>query len=141
LLESNIDWGQDLFYLEKWCESHPEAQPIRVAYFGGYPLTRSKIGFAGPPPIGAKKEEIGDEADPAAFGPQPGWYAVSVSEIYSRSQRYRYFLYFRPVAMAGYSIYIYHIESDEANLVRQELGLPELRESNELQEAAEPGGG
>lgn len=37
-----------------------------------------------------------------------------------------YFQCFQPVAMAGYSIYIYHITIDEANRVRKELGLPEL---------------
>jgi hypothetical protein len=39
---------------------------------------------------------------------------------------YTYFQHFRPVATAGYSIYIYHITLDEANRVRRELGLPEL---------------
>jgi hypothetical protein len=51
---------------------------------------------------------------------------VSVNEIYGRTQQYRYFLRFEPVAMAGYSIYIYHITPDEANRVRRELGLSEL---------------
>jgi hypothetical protein len=37
-----------------------------------------------------------------------------------------YFQRFQPVAMAGYSIYIYYITLDEANRVRKELGLPEL---------------
>ena len=49
-----------------------------------------------------------------------------MNEIYGRSQQYRYFLNFEPVAMAGYSIYIYHITLDEANRVRREMGLPEL---------------
>ncbi len=38
--------------------------------------------------------------------------------------------------MAGYSIYIYHITTDEANRVRKELGLPELPEDWQA-----PGGG
>ena len=127
LLDSNIDWGQDLFCLEDWCESHPEAEPIKVAYFGGYPLDQSKIKSAGRPPIGPNWEQIDDKTDTATFGPLPGWYALSVNEIYGRSQQYRYFLYFEPVATAGYSIYIYHITIDEANRVRRELGLEELR--------------
>ena len=76
-------------------------------------------------PWGAE-EEIDDKTDPATFGPLPGWYALSVNEIYGRSRQYRYFLNFQPVATAGYSIYIYHITIDEANQVRRELGLPEL---------------
>lgn len=132
LLDSNIDWGQDLFCLEGWCESHPEAQPMRVAYFGGYPLDRSRVKSVGLPPIGANGEDTGNETDIATLGPLPGWYALSVNEIYSRSRQYRYFLNFQPVATAGYSIYIYHITTDEANLVRRALGLPELKKT-ELQ--------
>lgn len=59
----------------------------------------------------------------------PGWYAVSVNEVFWRSRQYRYFLRFEPVAMAGYSIYIYHITVDDANRVRREVGLPEVGEN------------
>ena len=34
LLESNIDWGQDLLYLDEWLNEHPEARPLGLAYFG-----------------------------------------------------------------------------------------------------------
>ncbi len=34
LLDSNIDWGQDLLFLRQWLEEHPEAEGIRVACFG-----------------------------------------------------------------------------------------------------------
>lgn len=124
LLDSNIDWGQDLYYLEDWYGSHPEARPIKVAYFGGYPLDQSKIKSAGSPPTVPDREYIDDKMAPDTFGPLPGWYAVSVNKIYGRSQQYRYFLHFQPVAMAGYSICIYYITLEEANRVRRELGLP-----------------
>ena len=39
---------------------------------------------------------------------------------------FSYFLRFEPLAMAGYSIHIYHITLDGANDVRRELGLREL---------------
>jgi hypothetical protein len=136
LLDSNIDWGQDLFCLEDWYESHPEARPIKVAYFGNYPLGRSKIESAGYPPTGPAREHFDGDTDTSMFGPLPGWYALSVNEIYGRSQQYRYFLHFRPVAMAGYSIYIYHITLDEANRVRRELGLKELASSISMEKGA-----
>ncbi len=131
LLGSNIDGGQDLFYFEDWYESHPEARPIKVAYFGGYPLRRSKIDSIGYPPNGLIKEQSGDKADTTTIGPLPGWYAASVNEIYGRAQQYRYFLNFQPVATAGYSIHIYHITLDDANRVRKKLGLAELGEETE----------
>ncbi len=41
---------------------------------------------------------------------------------------YTYFQHFRPVAKAGYSIFIYHISPEEADEVRGRLGLPLLGE-------------
>ncbi len=51
---------------------------------------------------------------------------MSVNQIHNRSGQYEYFLSFKPVGMAGYSIYIYDITLDEANRVRRELGMSEL---------------
>jgi hypothetical protein len=56
-----------------------------------------------------------------------------VNYIYDQDLQYRYFLHFEPKAMAGYSIYIYHITLDEANRVRRELGLSELKDEGEKQ--------
>ena len=77
------------------------------------------------------------------LGPQPGYFALSVNFLRgSRFQRpdghggwssinrhdaFTYFRRFRPIARAGYSMYIYHITPDQADQVRQELGLPPLR--------------
>jgi hypothetical protein len=75
-------------------------------------------------------------------GPAPGWFAVDVSFVRGMNRRvldgqgrwtppepncdFSYFRRFRPVARAGYSIYIYHVTRDEANRARRELGLAEL---------------
>jgi hypothetical protein len=91
---------------------------------------KSKIKSDAYPPAGLEKEQIDDKTDTATVGPLPGWCAISVNEIYGRSQRYRYFLNFEPVAMAGYSIYIYHITLNDANRVRRELGMSELEPEN-----------
>ena len=66
------------------------------------------------PPTGpeADTQKTGDLGRP---GPQPGWYAVSVNLLHDGRKEWAYFLHFKPVAMAGYSIYIYHITLDEAN--------------------------
>src|SRR5437773_734910 len=34
LLDANIDWGQDLLELKRWCDAHPEARPLYLGYFG-----------------------------------------------------------------------------------------------------------
>jgi hypothetical protein len=128
LLDSNIDWGQDLFYLKEWLDEHPEVTLDGLAYWGSYPATLAGIPETPHPPPGTEAEyaqrDLADSQD--HLGPKPGWYAVSVNYLYDRSRQYRYFLDFEPVASAGYSIYIYHITLDEANRVRRELAMPEL---------------
>ncbi len=113
--DSNIDWGQDLLYLKRWLDDHPEAKPLHLAFNGSYDASIAGIEYTLPP-----------------SEPQPGWHALSVNRIRSRTREYEYFLRFEPVAMAGYSIYIYHITLDEANRVRRELGLPQLRETEQI---------
>jgi hypothetical protein len=138
LIDSNIDWGQDLFYLKRWLDEHPEARPLHLAYLG--PIDPRSVGIEYTlPPLGPVDEARED--DPPERGPQPGWHAVSVAFLrgYRSSAPdghgdrlplerplFRYFLHFRPLATAGYSIYIYHLTLDETNRVRQELGLPSL---------------
>ena len=130
LLDSNIDWGQDLFYLKDWLDRHPDAKLDGLAYWGSYPATLAGVPATPYPPSGPEEKGAVNSAetglDTEQFGPKPGWYALSVNYIYGRDRQYRYFLHFQPTAMAGYSIYIYHITTDEANRIRRELGLPEL---------------
>jgi hypothetical protein len=110
LLDSNIDWGQDLFNLERWYQKHPEAKNLKIAYWGSYPLELTTI----PSKVLPANE------------PQPGWYALSVNYLYDREKQYRYFLNFEPIATAGYSIYIYHITLEDANRTRRKMGLQEI---------------
>lgn len=116
LVDCAVDWGQDLLYLKRWVAEHPEARPLRVAYFGVTDPRAAGIEFSLPPnapdegPMGAVQRAA------------PGWYAVSVNLLrgyewripdgrggWDRSEEssYTHFLELQPVAMAGYSIYIY----------------------------------
>ena len=127
LVDSNIDWGQDLFYLRDWLKQHPEAKPLKLAYFGYFDPRVAGIEFDLPPKGETSPEEsIGPHAQ--EIGPRRGWYAVSVTMMrgYSYSipdgqggqhwfplNSFVYFQHFRPIARAGWSIYIYHIEPEE----------------------------
>ena len=138
LLGSNIDWGQDLLYLRSWLDEHPEARPLRLAYFGLTDPRVAGIDFELPPRVGAARESPATPDE----GPLPGWYAVSVN--YLRGYRisafdgtgrnvpvdddYAYFLQWQPVAVAGRSIYIYHVTLADANRLRRRLRLPPLGE-------------
>lgn len=139
LVDSNIDWGQDVLHLKKWLDRHPEAKPLGFAYFGYFDPSVAGIEYTLPPP----DETMADHKAILPLGPRPGWYAISVTilrgyrfplpdgeggRVIPMNRHYSYFQQFRPVAMAGYSIYIYHITPDEANRVRREMNLPPLKE-------------
>ena len=130
LVDSNIDWGQDLFYLKRWLQKHPEAQPLRTAYFP----TLIDVELAGIrsdwAPVDPRSRHIVGRLA-GEVGPQPGWHAVSVNELHVREGQYAYFLEFEPVASAGYSIRIYHISREGANRVRKQIGLPPLTAGEE----------
>lgn len=99
LLDSNIAWGQDLLYLKRWLDQHPEARPLYVVESGLVPLSLFGFDYRTSPPEGS----LADDAE----WPPPGWHIMSVEHMHKPG--YEYFLRHRPVARAGYSIHIYHV--------------------------------
>ena len=139
LLDSNIDWGQDLLFLRDWLQKHPEARPLGLAYMNTVDPRIVGLEFDLPPPGMASSLSSGEQAAHETAGPQPGYFAVSVNFIRGMAyqapngrgswhsvsaQDYVYFRQFQPSAKAGYSIFIYRISLEEANEVRRNLGLP-----------------
>ncbi|MBM3795147.1 MAG: hypothetical protein FJW31_14000 [Acidobacteria bacterium] len=111
LSDSNIDWGQDIPRLARYVEEQ-NIPHIRLAYFGtdnpyAY-LTDARLETIAPP----WNEAL---AQGERFLPQPGYYAVSATLLTGQyfAPKYRdYYEAFRemkPVAKAGYSIFIYRV--------------------------------
>jgi hypothetical protein len=128
LLDSNLDWGQDLLYLKDWFDEHPTVTLDGLACWGSCPGTVVGIPETPFPPPGPDAEDGNSRLPDDQLGPKPGWYALSINHLYGRDRRYQYLLHLEPVAMAGYSIYIYHVTVEEANRARRDFGLPELRD-------------
>ena len=140
LENSNLDWGQDLLFLKAWLDTHREASSLGLAYYNAVDPQLIGIKYE-LPPLGPTAGLAETEADPAALGPKPGYFAISANLVVGSPYRvpdghgdrrpiplrgYDYFKRFPPIAKAGYSIFIYHITPEEANAVRSELGLPLL---------------
>jgi hypothetical protein len=108
LTESNVDWGQDLLYLKKWIESHPEARPMNVAYFGLFPPKLAGIDY--PCPQGPSSHNSEKSVVPEL---PPGWYAISIGYIqgnpYGGEHHLEFFQRLRPAGYAGYSICLFHV--------------------------------
>ena len=113
LIDSNIDWGQDLFRLQQWMADN-EVKQIKLAWFGtadpayyglphqplpGFPLGRY-YSLWYPPPF-----------NPEA--PEPGIYAISVSSLWESHWdtkiTYPWFRAREPDDRVGYSIFIYEV--------------------------------
>lgn len=107
LLDSNLDWGQDLRELADYLHQHP-VKDLGLAYFGMFPPSELEIEYHLPP----------------SRRPEPGWYAVSVNFAYGRPhliqnpdgqrrpadfEEFGYFRHLKPAARIGYSIDLYHI--------------------------------
>ena len=121
LLDSNLDWGQDLRGLKPYLDSQGVSE-IGLAYFGTVPPAALAIQYHFPP----------------SHVPEPGWYAISVNYVQGRPHvlwdkdgkarpvdldEFAYFRYFEPKARIGYSIYVYHLTEQDVmrwhNAVRQ----------------------
>lgn len=140
LVDSNIDWGQDLFFFQKWAHQHPEARPLGVAYFNyiDYRIVL-KEEFDEVPPDPPAGRELTNANEAARYGPHPGWFAADIHNLMDPSGRCHYLMRsFKPVAKAGYSIFIYHITPEEAARVRREMSLPPLPKEDKKEPPQKP---
>ncbi len=111
LIDSNIDWGQDLYLLKEHVDNN-EIEDIGLAYFGTIPPSSHDIKYHLPPEL----------------RPVPGLYAISASLIQGRPYSARrpdgsrhnigldmlgYFRFFEPKARLGYSINVYELTPED----------------------------
>ena len=115
LVDSNLDWGQDLYYLKQWLRDHPEARLAGASIFSGYPV--SALGIEAPELSDARRSYG------AVFHPRPGWYAVS-AHMLRMNDAVAEFLDLVPIDRCGYSIYIYHVTPQDVDRLRRERNLP-----------------
>ena len=108
-IDTNIDSGQDLLYLKRWIDDHPSTGLMWIAFNGLYDPSLACIDYRKLPSVSPANSE-GSPPAPAPDGPlPPGWYALSINKIRSPTHQYDHFMALQPTAMAGYSIYIYHV--------------------------------
>lgn len=114
LIDANIDWGQDLLYLREWIAAHPEARPLTVTYEGFFDPAVAGVDFPRTPAL-APEDRRGELVDQL----QPGWHALSIHYLRHPSHMYDYLHEFEPVAMAGYSIYVYRLTEADIERIRE----------------------
>jgi hypothetical protein len=107
LVDSNLDWGQDLKGLKRWMDDN-EVKHINLCYFGTAEPAYYGIDCTQLPGSGI----LEDGAPPQL----PGFVAISATNLRGVyfpeqfRQFYRPLLSMKPVAKIGYSIYVYRVE-------------------------------
>lgn len=79
-VDSQLDWGQAFLALRDWVDEHPEARPLKLAYFGSCSPTRFGIDAEIlPSPLTPDFDEPPDEA--ALPDDVRGWIAISETTL------------------------------------------------------------
>jgi tetratricopeptide (TPR) repeat protein len=128
LVDSNLDWGQDLKGLKTFMEDRG-IKKIYLSYFGTADPCSYRIDFvylASPPP---RPAPCGQEND---GGGAPGFIAVSATGRFLVKNYYEWLQHYRPIAQIGYSIFVYDIRGNAA--AHKNLGIVYLK-SGLLKEA------
>jgi hypothetical protein len=135
LIDSNLDWGQDLVGLRRWLARNAPGERVGLAYFGQIDPTifawRGDTAFDWflPPALPGKFEGRQPPRRPL----EPGLYAVSASlvrglpwRVYDKGQlgtfsaragAFGYFRALEPIGHVGYSIWLYRVsKADVARL-------------------------
>ncbi|MBK8984982.1 MAG: glycosyltransferase family 39 protein [Chloroflexi bacterium] len=113
LVDSNVDWGQDLILLRQLLLEQGINQ-VYLGYFGT--ALPEKYGIAYQPIPGFIRFTAGAEIDAYnPYTPPPGWYAISETSkrlglMLQNTDIYAYFQGKEPVACAGYSICLYRVD-------------------------------
>jgi 4-amino-4-deoxy-L-arabinose transferase-like glycosyltransferase len=117
IIDSNIDWGQDLWRLAEWERHHRDGPPLRVAYFGGVDPHVAGLEYSLPP-----------------LEPEAGRFAISVNfvrgmrfvavdgaghPILLREGSYTYFQRWEPAERIGTSIRVYDVTPAQAEEARR----------------------
>jgi len=111
LLDSNLDWGQDLKRLGIWVDEHG-LKKISLDYFGWSNPTY----YLGDKAIWTSVGQWRDARDFLRRNQSNGWIAISGTFLQEAQHRtnqdnggYRWLLNYEPVTVVGHSIFVFHI--------------------------------
>jgi hypothetical protein len=100
LLDSNLDWGQDLLKLRRWADRSGGEEPQLLAYFGS----------ADPDYYGFPCAQTPELECSNTIGKRSGLVAISAQCLFgSEPGRYAWLKEREPVAKVGYSIFVYDL--------------------------------
>lgn len=117
LVDSNLDWGQDLIALRHVMDEQ-RIDSVNLAYFGKAAPEAYGVRYR-PLPSYLRFMEGREIAAYNPYTPEPGWYAISATALRTGTMTaesvdlYKVFRGRTPDARAGYSIYLYNFAYPE----------------------------
>jgi hypothetical protein len=112
---SNLDWGQDLMHLKRWCNAHPECQPRWIkSYLHLIDPAKAGISNAGSVPNLPRRTTGPNDGQPNSRFPS-GWYIIDNESILRESGDYLYLNELQPYAFVGYGFRVYEITPEIAD--------------------------
>ena len=130
LVDSNLDWGQNLKELKAWLDAHGVERVFLSQFSPSRPEVYGIQATLLPPSPRA--------APFAHFDPAPGWYAIGATTLQgSYTPDVDTFAYFRvmtPTARIGHAMFVYHVtEQPRGEWVAQCAGPASRFDANEIQ--------
>lgn len=125
LVDSNLDWGQDLPALHDWLVEHG-VERVNLAYFGKAVPEAYGVQYQ-PLPSYLRFVEGVELNAYNPITPEPGWYAISATSLRlglmqpANVDLYAFFRDKQPVGRAGYSIYLYEVSYPTALPVERQV--------------------
>jgi|GEM_PF-260680 len=134
LLDSNLDWGQDLKELKRWLDSNG-VKRIQFLYFGFHDAAAPR--YYGIDAQFLPGSWVGNEAVPASVSAPADYLAISANHLYGgffvrgerREDFVKVFRTLKPEVVIGYSIYVYRISLAIAELRRRAESNPATAEN------------
>lgn len=124
LVDSNLDWGQDLPALKQLMEEQG-LERVNLSYFGTAVPEQHGINYQPLPSF--PRFLKGREAQAYnPYTPPPGWYAISATSLrlglyLQNRDLYAFFRDMEPVAQAGYSINLYEVQYPEETSIKRDV--------------------
>jgi len=104
IMNSNLDWGQNLFYLRDYLHNH-DVDTICFGYFGQGQLSD----------LGIHIRPLYSNRDVTNFGTPDCVVVVSVQVLYNKEQNFTWLQKLTPNAVIGDSFYIYDLRNQVTN--------------------------
>jgi hypothetical protein len=92
LLDSNLDWGEDLWAAERWATEHPNLRPLYHAVMTDHFARRLTIAW-----------------QPLPDTKQPGWYVISRQRLLDPNDECHRFVGLQPVVEITPSLLVFHV--------------------------------